>query len=144
MVRKKDQPITVDFMRLSQERMYPGWSGMITEFPSGKRVISLRRSEGPRKLSRVFSHEFGHTRYPTSPGIQTWKEDTRDSVEYVFGELCANYYALKSHPDFAGARREIRQWKKEAREEIGLTRSQIAKLDSIARRRVGYSGKEVK
>ncbi len=111
--------------------------------------IALRRGSPSRKsesLGRTIRHELGHIKYPVEitwgPVEEpiNWEEF---NVKDLFRELGASYYALTLQSRDSVSRSLIRELKRQAREE-GLTLDMIARIDKVARERVGYTGREVK
>lgn len=131
------------FMTPEEEREYSPYTGFAGEEP---REIALRRGYPPESMGRTIRHELGHIQYPVKITFGPVEEPTdweKFNVEDLFRELGASYFALKQVPRDPDTRYLIRKHKKWAREE-GLTPTMIARIDRLARERVGYTGREVK
>lgn len=140
-------PIVVRYMTPEEEELFEYSTGIAEEFSEPK-YIALHRGYSPKSMARTFAHELGHVRYPVEIA-HTLKsgEETDDWESFhvldLFRELCANYYTLRYQPRSGKTKWLIRQEKRLARED-GLTSSMIARVDRVARERVGFTGREVK
>lgn len=133
----------VRFMTEEEEEEYSPFTGFANE---EAREIVLRKGYPSKDLSRTLRHELGHIKYPVEIPWGSVEELTNWEEYYVkdlFRELGAAYYALTIQTRDPDTKYLIRKHKKQARED-GLTSNMIARIDRIARERVGYMGKEEK
>ena len=146
-----DKPIHVGYMTAEDIENFPQWAGLVTEDLEGSiEAIRVHPKLPIERKGQVLAHELGHVRYPTKANIGVWDYFGRDAkrsaygrLEYIFGELGANYYELKLHPYSTAAKENIKYWKGEAFA-LGLSRGQINRLDRLAKRRVDYTGRSVR
>jgi len=131
------------FMTPEEEQWYSSYTGFAGE--KDKEIV-LRRGYPPKSMGRTIRHELGHLEYPLEITFGPVEEPTDWEDFYVkdlFRELGASYFALKRVPRDPDTRYLIRKHKKQARKD-GLTSSMIARIDKVARERVGYTGREVR
>jgi len=133
-------------MTPEEEQEYCSATGLADE---ETREIALRRGSPPRKpeyLGRTLRHELGHIKYPVEVTFGPVEEPTDWEKFYVkdlFRELGASYYALTVKPIDPDTRYLIRKLKRQARKD-GLTPDMIARIDKVARERVGYTGRGIR
>ena len=97
------------------------------------------------RLGHVIGHELGHRKYPVDKGKPYSRMKNEEYHPwYLFSELCADYAVLVANPRDERAEKSIRYNKKKAWAEGGLTPAMVGRIDKIARKRVGYTGREVK
>lgn len=129
-------------MTPEEEREYASYAGLAGEDP---KEVALRRGYSPKSMGRTIRHELGHLEYPVEIDFGPVEEPTDWEdfhVKDLFRELGASYFALKKVSRDPDTRYLIRKHKWWARIE-GLTPSMIARIDKVARERVGYAGREV-
>lgn len=139
-------PVVVRFMTGMEHLLYPNWHGF-SSFDTGieegedRREIALRFAAEPRERASTFAHELGHVRYPVA--VIGGDESTEEGIRGAFSELCADYYEAQhlSHNPLRIIEKIVSS--KEELKSLGLTRKQVNRLDRIARRRVGYTGRSM-
>lgn len=137
----QQSPVVVRFMSSEEESEYWGFAGMTKTYPKEEpRQILLRQKSDLGKVASTFIHEHGHILFPLRKG----RREPRRSIRKLFGELCANYYQLKSPTTNSLMLIErIEDIKYDARVREGLSTSQVRRLDKLARSRVGYEGRQI-
>ena len=133
-------PIILRPMTPGEVLEYPGCRGLYDK--DTKAVSWSPKCPGDAKLfGHVLGHELGHHKFPVEMDLKTDFPE-RFNVQDLFRELVANYYSLSLNPRDSLSRSGIRDKKMEARGQ-GLTRSQVDRVDKVAREKVGYTGKSI-
>ena len=136
-------PYLVRYMNPKEELTGGEATGL---YLSVTKEIGLRKPMLGESLDpAVFRHEFSHSRYVGGDF------SIRDLVGGTFSELCADYYSLRMSPGDSEHKRYIRLAKEKfyqgfAHEGLGSpsrAKEVLDKIDSLARRGVGYTGKKV-
>lgn len=136
----QEQPVLIRPMSREEKVQHPNWSGFADTFPlEGPRHIALdMRQKAPERIS-TFVHEHGHVAYP----VEITGGLTEKWTRAIFSELCANYHQLRyKSVDRGWVKRKINKLRDEAGSR-GFTKSQTARLEKLARNRVGYRGPRV-
>lgn len=133
-------PILLRYMTDREIERKPDGAGFARNFPRrGPRIIALLRKESKLQEGSTLVHELGHVRNP----VLKPDEYPERLVYKSFSELLANYYQLGSKvPNKPWVREKIRRVREDLWD-MGLSKSQIDKLEGVAKQRVGYKGKRV-
>lgn len=141
MMDAQESPVVVRSMSRGEQIQHPNWSGFADMFPlEGPRHIALDMRKKASERTSTLVHEFGHAAYP----VEITGDLTEQWTKAIFSEFCANYYQLRyKSVDKVWVRRKINRLRGEA-EIRGFTKLQTARLEKLARNRVGYRGPWVK
>lgn len=136
----QESPVLVGYMTPREIYYKDHTAGFATVSPqTGSRRIALRRKRSSVAMASTFIHELGHIKFP----VEKPKEQPSKYLSWNFSELCANYYQLRyKAADKPWVREKIRNVKEELRDD-GITGEQVARLDALARKRVGYEGRSI-